>query len=372
MKKSSQLSKIVSKIALTLLFLMSILVLSCNSKKKATSEIKYHLQLGRLGSLTPSPTVTIANYEGYFEKYGLSVDIQSLGNDLSEPVSLGKVDATFQSLVQELVIGANNANITFFAGTQTGGVYIGAHKDNAELLKDAKNWRGKTIGAMLLRTSDIAMKDYTTHSLGYKIGKDIFFKAVDDKPSIALGIGKKSLDLGLVDPEFVPILEANGGTVIACVTDYIPDNVCCRQVAYTPSFVANREAYKAFLKAQILAYRDFKLNEKDSIVTLAKAYGQDEDYVVTMVYDNKQNANRGYNPDPNYNGVLGVYSTLTDLGYIDKTNARPLPEFFDISVYADSLKEIIAEYPGEQFFEGLWDYFASHNNEHPDFAKKYL
>ena len=370
MEKLSRISKLSSKIAVMAILSMSILAASCNSKKKA--EIKYHLNLGRITFLTPSPTVTIANQEGYFEKYGLSVDIQSLGDNTAEPLSLGKIDAAFQGVIQELVMGANNEKLTFFAGTQSGGVAIGAHKDNAELLKNPENWRGKTIGSLLLRTSDIAMKDIATHQLGLKVGKDIFFKSLDDNPSIQIAIGKKSIDLGMVNPEFVELLEANGGVVIANITDYLPDNVCCRQLAYTPHFKENRETYIAFVKAQILAYRDFKLDREKSIKTLAKAYGQDDDYVITMVYDPKLNADRGYNPDPNYNGVLGLYNTLVELGHIDGNNARPLPEFFDVSVYADSLREIIAEYPNEEFYKNLWDYFVSHNNEYPEFAKNYL
>ena len=358
--------KITAVIAATLLFL------SCSSKKEDKAEIKYHLNVGRLGSLTMSPTVTIANHKGYFKKYGLEVNLQNLGDNVAEPLTLGKIDATFQSFTKELVLAANGQEITFFGGTQSGGVYVGVHKDNYELLKDPANWRGKAVGAKLLATSDITMKYYVYDKLGYEIGKDIIFKPVEDKPSIAMSIGKKTIDLGLVDPEFVSILEANGGRVLANVTDFVPDNVCCRQVAYTPNLKANREAYVAFLKAQILAYKEFKLDVDNSIKTLAKAYGQDEDYVITMIYDTKQNANRGYNPDPNYNGVLGVFSTLKDLGYLESSNLRQLHEFFDISIYADALHAIIAEYPGDTFFTELWEYFVSHNNEYPNFEKDFL
>lgn len=370
MKKTTYLTKLLETTSLLLVLATGMFFTSCKSKKN-TTELKYHLNLGRLSTLTQSPPVVLAKEKKYFEKYGLSIDIQSLGNNTSEPLALGKIDACFQGLVKEVVMGANNEKLTFFGGTQTGGVYVGAHKDNAELLKDPANWKGRSVGAILLTTSDLALKDYTTHTLGLEIGKDIFFKQFEDKPSIAIGIGKKNIDLGLVDPEFVSVLEANGGTVIARVTDFIPDNVCCRQMAYTPHFKENREAYVAFLKAQILGYRDFKLDKDNSIKTLAKAYGEDEDYVITMVYDPKQNANRGYNPDPNYNAVLGVYTTLVDLGYIDKTNARELWEYFDISIYSDALKEITAEYPDEPFFKELREYFVSHNNDYPDFEKNY-
>lgn len=356
---------------LTLIF-SAFLSISCRAKNKSSSEIKYHLNLGAIGFLTPSPNVTIANHEKYFEKYGLTIDIQNLGDNTWDPLTLGKVDANFQGVIQELVLAANNAKITFFAGTQSGGVYIGTHKDNVELLKDPKNWKGKTIGSLILRTSDLALKDIVTHQLGLEIGKDIFFKAIDDNPSIQIAIGKKAVDIGVVNPEFVSLLEANDGVVLAKITDYIPDNVCCRQMAYTPHFLENRGAYVAFLKGQILAYRDFKLDQKKSIKVLSKAFGQDEDYVISMIYDGDQNANRGYNPDPNYNGVLGLYNTLYELGYLEGDDVRPLPDFYDISVYAQAVKEIIEEYPNDNFFKGLWDYFLEHNNEYPDFEKNYL
>ena len=72
-----------------------------------------------------------------------------------------------------------------------------------------------------------------------------------------------------------------------------------------------------------------------------------------------------------YNGVLKQYKISVDQGYINKEHPRPLEEYFDISVYADALKEVIAEHPGDQFYKDMWAYFVAHNDKYPGFAEKY-
>ena len=143
-----------------------------------------------------------------------------------------------------------------------------------------------------------------------------------------------------------------------------------RQYAYAPTFEENRPAFKAYLKGQIRAYRDYSLFPDESIGSLARLTGEDVDYIARYIYDRESNGDRSYNPDPNYNGVLSIYEILTGWKYIE-ANA-PLESFFDIGLYAESLKEVIEEFPDEVFYRNMWDYFLKNNDRHPSFNYKPL
>ena len=90
---------------------------------------------------------------------------------------------------------------------------------------------------------------------------------------------------------------------------------------------------------------------------------------MNYIYDRSKNADKYFNPDPNYNGVLAQFKSMIRLGYTP--GARELHEFFNISVYASALKEILQEYPGDPYFTGLKDLFLQNNNQYPDFEKTY-
>ena len=134
-------------------------------------------------------------------------------------------------------------------------------------------------------------------------------------------------------------------------------------------FKNNRDAYLAWLKTVIEAYKIYKTDEKRILDVLEKDSGQTREWLYNFIYDLDKNQRRFYSPDPNYNGVKLYYDTMIELGYIE--TKRELTEFFDISLYAQALKEVIKENPDDPVYKDLWNYFLTHNNQYPDFEKNY-
>lgn len=145
--------------------------------------------------------------------------------------------------------------------------------------------------------------------------------------------------------------------------------VCCRQSAYSKNLEVNREAYVAYLKGQIKAYKDINDDEEGTTKSLSAATGETEDYIYNYVYDYDASAHRTYNPDPNYNGCNAIYKTLLEWKYVESD--LELSDFYDLSVYADALKEIIEENPDDDFYKDMWEFFKENNNEYPDFDSLY-
>ena len=120
------------------------------------------------------------------------------------------------------------------------------------------------------------------------------------------------------------------------------------------------------MKGEIRAYKIYKEDEKETVDSIARATKQDWDFVKRTYYSPETSQDSTYNPDPNYNGVLGDYQILLDWDYVP--HGVELYEFYDISVYADALKEVIAEFPNEQFYKDMWAYFLENNDKHPSFS----
>ena len=93
-------------------------------------------------------------------------------------------------------------------------------------------------------------------------------------------------------------------------------------------------------------------------------------YNLPHIYNKEQTADVSFNPDPFYNGVLSQYAICIEHGYINEKH-RELQEYFDISAYADALREVIKENQDDQFYKDMWTYFVEHNNKYPDFDKNY-
>lgn len=342
----------------------------CSSSSQE-SDAKYTLNVAKTSSSAlTNPLIQIAEEKGYFDEYSIKLDSTTLETSGTfEALSIGKVDTTYGQLIPPLSYGAQGSDVKLFAGTISGGMCVVVKKENAEELKDLKNWKGKKIGVIQLSTSEMVTKYVLGKEYGYKIGTDLNYTLIDNYPNITIGVGKGTVDIGFISTEYLESAQSQGLEYLFPLTHIMKDYVCCRQSAYSKSFEDNKEAYIAYLKGQIRAYKDYKTDEDGTVASLVKATGETEDYIRSFVYDSETNADRTYNPDPNYNGTLAVYNTLLEWDYVEK--GTELSEFYDLSVYVQALKEVIEQYPNEQFYKDMWEYFKENNNEYPDFDKTY-
>ena len=344
------------------------LFVSCNKKKAAEGGIEYTLKMGKqVTNPFISPLVQIADEHKFFEEYNLGINIELVDRSGSfEAVSAGKLDFLTFELVPHLTYGAQGADEILFGGTLTGGMAVMANKNVAEEVKDIHNWKGKTIGVKLLSTSELVSKYVLREEYGFKIDDEVKYKFFNENEPLIAAVSKGAVDIAFVSASYVESAVSQGVVYLFPEVDLQKDYICCRQVANGTAFNKNKEAFKRLLKGEIRAYKIYLEDEKEAVDSIVRATHQDEDFVRRTYYSPKTSQGARYNPDPNYNGVVGDYQILLDWNYIPR--GVELSDFYNISVYADALQEVIAEFPNEQFYKDMWTYFLENNNKHPKFT----
>ena len=368
MKKTGKnLSKIL-KIAFAVIALTGAIT-TTGCKKKSTA--KYTLNVGRRSdSNSIDPIIDTARHEKLFEKYGLNANFVGLPkSSMLNSVAVGKIDSSYLSILYNLNLGAHGEDVILFAGTMSGGQGVLAYKKVAEEVRDPKNWKGKTIAGQIGGTGEMVIKAVLNRDYGYVLDKDFKYKSFETDAETIAACSKGNTDVIIVSNNFVDSAIQQGYVYLYPLTELEDDFVCCRQMANGTKFKNNRDAYLAWLKAVIVAYKIYKTEPERTINLLETVSGQTKEWLYNFVYNLDKNQRRFYSPDPNYNGVKLYYETMINLGYID--TKRELSEFFDISLYAQALREIIRENPGDKVYTDLWNYFKTHNNQYPDFSRDY-
>lgn len=345
----------------------------CGKSVSGAADTGYQLNIAITSDAAlQNPLIQLAEEKGYFKDNNLSISKTTLelaNSGLFDALSIGKIDTNFTQLIPPLSYGAKHADVTLFAGTVSGGMYITARADEAQDLSDLSNWKGKKIGVIELSTSEMVSKYVLEHEYGYNIADDLEYVLIDNYPDIIIAVQKGNVDIGFIGNQYVETAQAANLEILFPLTSLQADYVCCRQTAYSKSLEENRDAFVAYLKGQILAYKDYCEDESGTVGLLAKATGETEDYIYSRVYDEETNGDTTYNPDPNYNGTLAVYDTLLEWDYIEDGTA--LSDFYDLTIYTDALKEVIEEHPDDTFYQQMWTYFVEHNNQYPDFESKF-
>lgn len=315
-----------------------------------------------------TPIINLAVVGGLAEKNGVYPVLDY--NDGIEPLLTGKVDGRLTDLVASLIAGGNGGDVVVFAGTMGGGHIVYANKKIANELDKPENWKGKKIGARVKITPFLVL----AHSLKAKFGlseNDVTFKYFDNDHAMMAACANGDIDIGTTYYAYKDTAIAQGLVPVAELVDFSPDYACCRQSANGAKLKANRELFVDWTKGLIEGWKVYNTDQKEAIRVVKKVTKQDDDWVYNNIYDKDKTAHITFNPDPFYNGCLAQYDICINKGYITAENPRPIYDFFDISIYADALKAVIAENPGDQFYKDMWTYFVEHNDKYPDFSKKY-
>lgn len=367
MKPMKKFLKSMEMTVLTGTFLLAAVTSLAGCSKKAKSNAP-SLRLANDITSNYTPIINTAVLEGLAEKNGVCPIIDY--NDGIEPLITGKIDGRLTDLVASLITGGNGEDLAIFAGTMGGGHIVYANKNVAGQVRDLKNWKGRTIGARVKITPQLVLAHALKEKYGYS-DEDVTFKFFDNDQAIMAACAKGEIDIGTTYYAYKDTAEAQGLVIIAELVDLAPDYACCRQTANGKKVKSDRNLFVAWTKGLIEAWKVYNTDEKTAIKAVKKITKQDDTWVRQNIYDPERTAHITFNPDPFYNGCLAQYQICVDKGYINKENPRPLPEYFDISIYADALKEVIAENADDKFYKDMWTYFVSHNNEYPDFEKKY-
>ena len=343
-------------------FILLILITGC-SKKSEIPTLKFTTSM----STNYTPVIFTSVEEKIADKYGVHPNVEFAEN--LEPLLAGKVDAKLNGLAPSLITGANGSDIVIFVGTMGGGHFIFANKKVAAELKDPKNWKGHIVGIRPQVTSQLVLNSVLKEKYGYN-SDEVVFKYFDNDMAGITACVKGEVDITSVYYSFRDTALSQGLVPIGELVDISPDYACCRQTARGEIFRSNRDLFVKWTKSLIESWKIFNTNPQVALNVVKKITKQDEDWAYEHIYDADATAHITFNPDPFYNGCLAQYDICIEMKYVNE-NYRPLYEFFDISVYADALKEIIKENPGDQFYKDMWTYFLSHNDKYPGFAEKY-
>lgn len=370
-----KIKKIVATILVSILAVTSISGCGKNNsgqdKKDNADEGTYTLNIGASGDAAlNNPLIQLADEKGYFAENNLSITETKLENPgavMYDALSVGKIEAAYAQVVPPVSYGAQGYDVTLIGGVLSGGMVCVCLPENYDTLKDISNWKGHSIGVIQMSTSELttrnALKDYGLSS------DDVEYIMIEDYSSIALSTAKGNVDIGFIGSNYVDQAIEAGCVVLTTLYDIKKDYVCCRQSAYTKNLEANRDAYVAYLEGQIKAYKDINIDQDGTVVSLVKATGESEDYIYTYIYDEEGSAHRTYNPDPNYNGVQDLYEIMIEQEYVESD--LTLDKFYDISVYADALKNVILDNANDSFYQDMKKYFEENNSEYPDFENKF-
>lgn len=356
---------LISTVLLPALFLAG-----CKEKKSSKTVERHSITAGNYGAggSVGSPLYAIAQHDGIFDEYGVDVKLfQTDRNAYVEALTVGKFDMTFTSFIAQVASAAQGADLVLFGGSQSGGEAYYANKNVAEKYKNPDNWGDIKLGLLLNSTSELHLRTVFQRDKGIDIKGNI--KYMDGEEAKLQSTVKGIVDATHVSRTYFDTAENMGLVKLFYLNDLQPDYVCCRLTANGKKIREDREAFIRFLKAEIKAYKIYRENP-DAVISALEKERFEEDFVRKYVLDPKTNGGLLYNPDPNFNGVSDIYDTMKRIKFVE--NGRDIQEFFDISVYADALKQVIVENPDEQVYKDMWTYFVEHNNHYPDFDKKYL
>lgn len=341
----------------------------CNEKKSAAKAERFTITAGNYGAggNVGSPLYAIAQHDGIFDEYGVDVKLfQTDRNAYVEALTVGKFDLTFTSFVAQVASAAQGADLVLFGGSQSGGEAYYANKDVAEKYKNVDNWGDIKLGLLLNSTSELHLRTVFQRDKGIDIKNNI--KYMDGEEAKLQAAVKGTVDATHVSRLYFDTAENLGLVKLFYLNDLQPDYVCCRLTANGEKFRNDKEAFLRYLKAEIKAFKIYKEDPTAVISALEKEHF-DEEFVSRYVLDPKTNGGISFNPDPNFNGVSDIYDTMKRIKFVE--NGRDIEEFFDISMYADALKQVIAENPNEQIYKDMWTYFVAHNNHYPNFERDY-
>jgi NitT/TauT family transport system substrate-binding protein len=309
------------------------------------------------------PLVTLAKEKHYFEEEGLKPEYIILASGAIEALSIGKADIYLNGLIPPLSFASQKADVIIVGGTASGGNLVITKPENAAKYARLEDWKGVRLGTVRISTSEMVSR-YALGQLGFNMdagsdNQDITFVEIENYPNIIEGVRKGQVDIGFVDYAYQQSALDLGLTILFPMTDMYENYVCCRQTANKTSLTNKRDAFVAFHRAQIRAYKDYYEQHDETIALLSKVSSQEPEYVQNLLYNPQYSAGRTFHPDPDFNRVKSIFDTLLQYNYI--SNDVPFEDTIDCTVYRDALKEILARYPDEAIYKRMAREFEENN-----------
>ena len=328
---------------------------AASASKNALEKTSFNL--GHLNS-TAHLLGFVAKEEGFFEEEGLDVTLTlfSSAAELSSGLESGKLDVAFIGSVPALTFQSQGHDLTIFGGEMTNGH---GYVIKPEFVEGLSDWdvsilKGRNVASVKNSVQDaelqILLKDK-----GIEIGEGndkvniVYFDSQKDAYN---ALQNESIDAASAYSPYTSLAESQGYKVVyRCSEEPLLENQpCCRQVAATEALSKYPNAYNAFERALIKAYK-FSQENKDGTVKDVKKYIDIEETLInTEIYG-------GYGsslPDPDKQGTVALKKSIVELGY---TGDYDIDKLYNTDIYKNALASLIAENPGDKVYAALQEHF---------------
>ena len=300
----------------------------------------------------------VAREEGYFQEEGLNVDLIQFSSaaELSTGLESGKLDVAFIGSVPTLTFQSKGHDLTVFGGAMTNGHGYVIKPEYTEGLEswDISILKGRNVASVKNSVQDAELQILLKNAdIEIGEGEDkvniIYF---DSQKDAFAALQNGSIDAASVYSPYASLAEGLDYKIVyrCSEEEALKNQPCCRQVASTEALQQYPNAYIAFERALLKAYKFTQENEEQTIKDVKKYIDIDEDYIRTEVYG-------GYgtsNPDPDKQGTAALKDSIVELGY---TEDFDIDSKFNTDIYKNALESLLAENPDDAVYLAQKEHF---------------
>ncbi len=318
---------------------------------------KTTFEIGHLNS-TAHLLVFVAKEEGYFEEEGLNANLTlfSSAGELATGLESGKLDVALIGSVPTITFQSQGHDLTVFGGAMSNGHGYVIKKEFTENT-DAKGvelLKGRNVGSVKNSVQDAELQILLKNA-GIEIGEGedkvniVYF---DSQKDAYAAIANASIDATSVYSPYASLAQSQGYEIVYRCSEEpaLQNQPCCRQVAFTENLNAAPNAFTAFERALIKAYKFSQENEAGTIADVKKYIDIDEEFIRTEVYG-------GYgtsNPDPDKQGTAAWKDSIVALGY---TEDYDIDSKYNTDIYKNALASLLSENPDDKIYQELQAHF---------------
>lgn len=314
--------------------------------------------LGHLNS-TAHVLAFVAKEEGYFADEGLDVTLNqfSSGTELVSGLESEKLDAAFIGSVPAIVSQANGHDVSIFGGAMSNGhgYVIDSKYTNGLDDWDVTILKGKTVAVPRTTVQELELLQILDHyGLTYAEDDSADVKLVyfDSQKDAYAALASPEIDAASCYSPYTAIAVADGYSIVyRCSDEEIFQNQpCCRQVALTTALNEDPDKYEAFERALIRAYAFFKTNHDQTIADVKKYIDIPNDQIEFELYEGYADSN----PDPDKIATTQLKNDAVAFGY---TTDYDIDDYYNTTIYAAALEDLIAEDPSNSIYQDLREHF---------------
>jgi NitT/TauT family transport system substrate-binding protein len=320
-------------------------------------------QLGHLNS-TAHLLAFVAAEEGFFKEEGLDVTLTQFASagELAAGLTSGKLDAAFIGSVPAITFQSQGQPLTIFGGAMTNGHGYVVKPQFVEGLAqediDITVLKGLRVATTKPSVQDLELQILLTDAgLTYgPEGQDVTIIYFDSQKDAYNAMAGAEIDAVSVYSPYASRAISEGYKVIYYCSQEpgFENQPCCRQVAATEALAAKPNAYTAFERALIRAYKFSQENREKTLDHVAAYIQIDRALIETEVYG-------GYAasvPDPDRTATRTLKESIVAFGY---TTDYDLDALYNTAVYEAALAGLLAENPGDPVYLELQARFEAAN-----------